>query len=88
MNFVSSGSGYCLQIPLGERWRIGRRLVELGIPAVCTGEGHLQVQVDTPLTLVQVRSVIRQYTARRRELLDSLEICWQLNAGGQDEQVG
>jgi len=44
--------------------------------------------VDTPLALVQVRSVIRQYTARRRELLDSLEICWQLNAGGQDEQVG
>jgi len=38
--------------------------------------------VDTPLALVQVRSVIRQYTARRRELLDSLEICWQLNAGG------
>ncbi|MFS8923961.1 hypothetical protein NW863_05720 [Synechococcus sp. B60.1] len=90
MNPVSFEGSYCLQIPLGERWRIGRRLVELGIPAVCTGDGHLQVQVDTPLALLQVRSVIRQYTARRRELLDSLETCWQLNTepGGQDEQVG
>jgi hypothetical protein len=89
MNPLSYESGYCLQIPLGERWRIRRRLVELGIPATCTGEGYLQVQVDSPLAVVQVRSVIRQYTARRQELLDSLEACWRLNAeaGGQDEQV-
>jgi len=90
MNPVSFEGSYCLQIPLGERWRIGRRLVELGIPAVCAGEGHLQVQVDTPLALVQVRSVIRQHTARRQELVADLEACWQLSgeAGGEDGQVG
>ncbi|MFS8867179.1 Asr1405/Asl0597 family protein [Synechococcus sp. H65.1] len=90
MSPVSFEGGYCLQIPLGERWRIGRRLVELGIPAVCTKEGHLQVQVDTPLALLQVRSVIRQHMARRQELLEELEACWRLSREGRGEggQVG
>jgi hypothetical protein len=87
--FLDSERGYLLNIPLGERWRVGRRLMELGIPAICTGDGRLRVEVSTPLAVLQVRSVIRQHTARRQELLDGLEVCWQLNteAGGQDEQV-
>ncbi|MEN9230400.1 MAG: hypothetical protein Q6L68_05795 [Thermostichus sp. DG02_5_bins_236] len=85
---VSSGS-YCLDIPFGERWRICRRLLELGIPSVCTGDGSLQVEMNTLLAALQVRSVIQQYTARRQELVQGLEACWQLNiqAGGQDGQV-
>jgi hypothetical protein len=91
MNPVSLDSerGYRLDIPFGERWRICRRLLELGIPAVCTGDGRLQVEVSTLLVALQVRSVIRQHTARRQELLHSLEDCWQLSleTGGQDGQV-
>ncbi|MEN9226330.1 MAG: hypothetical protein Q6L60_09160 [Thermostichus sp. HHBFW_bins_43] len=91
MNPVSlpSERSYRLDIPFGERWRICRRLLELGIPAACTGDGRLQVEVGTLLAALQVRSVIRQHTARRQDLLHNLEACWQLNtaAGGQDEQV-
>ncbi|MEN9209655.1 MAG: hypothetical protein Q6J46_05055 [Thermostichus sp. DG02_2_bins_29] len=89
MNLVSlpvSSGRYCLQIPLGERWRIGRRLVELGIPSVCTEDGGLQVEINTPLAALQVRSVVRQYLTSRQELVQNLEDCWRLKiqTGGQD----
>ncbi|MGQ9836741.1 MAG: Asr1405/Asl0597 family protein [Cyanobacteriota bacterium] len=85
---VSSGS-YRLDVPFWERWRICRRLLELGIPSVCTSDGGLQVEVNTLLAALQVRSVVQQYTARRSELVQTLEACWQLpmQAGGQDGQV-
>lgn len=84
---VASGA-YPLQLPLGERWRLRHRLVELGIPAVCTEDGGLQVDIQTPLAVLQVGSVIRQHMASRQELVQSLKACWQLQmeTGGEDGQ--
>ncbi|BAZ07868.1 Asr1405/Asl0597 family protein [Calothrix sp. NIES-3974] len=59
------------------RWPIFQRLQELSIPCSCLADGTLEVQVETPLTALQVRSVVMQYTASRHQLITWLEFCWQ-----------
>ncbi|WP_390883514.1 Asr1405/Asl0597 family protein [Kovacikia minuta] len=46
-------------------------------PCNCSAEGLLEVEVNTPLAALQVRSVIQQLTASRSELIDWLEDCWR-----------
>ncbi len=66
-----------IEVPRSDRWRIRRRLLELSIPAVCSADGHLHVEVNNSVAALQVRSVLRQFGAGRAELVDWLENCWR-----------
>lgn len=80
MNFSDSQSStvQILTISRSDRWLVQQRLQSLSIPCHCPADGRLEVEVNTPVAIVQVRSVIQQLTAPRSELLDWLERCWSL----------
>lgn len=61
----------------GDSRQIQRRLQELSLPACCSIEGKLKVEVKNELEVAQVRSVLQQFVASRAELVDWLEVCWQ-----------
>ncbi|NJK36919.1 MAG: hypothetical protein HC835_07220 [Oscillatoriales cyanobacterium RM2_1_1] len=60
-----------------DRWQVYHRLQELAIPCWCLEDGSLWVEIQTISAAVIVRSVVQQFTASRRELLNWLEQCWQ-----------
>lgn len=66
-----------LTISRCDRWQACQRLQELGIPCDCRADGHLHVEINHPIVLLQVRSVIQHITASRAELIDWLNRCWQ-----------
>lgn len=66
-----------LEIQSEHRWPIYHRLQSLDISCWCSVYKPLQVQLDSPLVLIQVQQVIRQITASRQDLMDWLEVCWQ-----------
>ncbi|MDX2273565.1 MAG: hypothetical protein NW237_16665 [Cyanobacteriota bacterium] len=79
MNSLSPQSrldGQVVHVNLSERWGIWRRLQELGIPACCTEDGQLRVDVSDPITVLQVRSVVQQFHLSRSQLIGWLERCW------------
>ncbi len=73
---VQSGNGHRATL-WGDRWSIHRRLQELNIPANCPSDGTLRVDVNYPLALLLVRSVILKFSLPRQESVDWLERCWQ-----------
>lgn len=73
----SSSANQTLRISRSDRWQVSQRLSELGISSTCLQDGTLEVEVDSPVTVIQVRSVLTQFTAPRAQLLDWLERCWQ-----------
>ncbi len=60
-----------------DRWQAYQRLQELDVPCHCAASGGLEVEVYSVLTILQLRSVVRQLTSSRQELIDWLEHCWQ-----------
>lgn len=68
-----------VEISRCDRWQACQRLEELGIACHCLEDGRLYVELNTPITALQVRSVVWQITASRRELLQWLERCWRVN---------
>ncbi len=68
-----------LTISRGDRWQACQRLQDLDIACHCTTDGYLQVEISTPATILQLRSVIQQITAPRTELVDWLGRCWHCN---------
>jgi hypothetical protein len=66
-----------IQVSRIDRWCIHQRLQELTIPCWCLDDGSLQVTVNSALTAMLVRSVVQQFVASRRELVNWLERCWQ-----------
>ncbi len=80
MNHVGPDAGakhHIVRVGHGHRWQVQRRLQELAIPAWCPQEGGVRATLRTCTDLLQVNSVVRQFNAPRRELLDWLERCWQ-----------
>ena len=73
-------SNYSLDLSVGcaDRWWVYHRLQSLEVPCRCQCYKPLQVEVYSPLSTVQIWSVMRQTTASRQELTDWLETCWQL----------
>lgn len=61
------------------RWEIFRRLQALDIDCQCATNEPLLVNLNSPTTLTQVWSVIRQSTAQRHQLVDWLNDCWDIN---------
>ena len=60
-----------------DRWQVRQRLLELAIPAICSPDGKLLVEVNSGVEVLQVRSVVRQFQARRDDLIYWLEDCWR-----------
>ncbi len=60
-----------------DRWQVSQRLQDLNIAAHCAPDGQLTIEISHPVDILQLRSVIRQITAPRTELLSWLEQCWQ-----------
>ncbi len=61
-----------------DRWQVSQRLQELNIECQCLPDGQLTIEIQHPVDILQLRSVIQQSTASRPDLLDWLERCWQL----------
>jgi hypothetical protein len=61
-----------------DRWQVSQRLQELNIASYCLPDGQLSIDIQHPIDIVQLRSVIQQSTASRADLLDWLERCWQI----------
>ncbi|MGL5062988.1 MAG: Asr1405/Asl0597 family protein [Microcoleus sp.] len=66
-----------VQVSWSERWQVYRRLQELEIPCWCAVDRPLRVKVNTPKQVAQLGSVLRQFSASRRELVQLLDRCWQ-----------
>ncbi len=59
------------------RWQVCHRLQELDICCDCLADGRLRVLANTPVALMQVRSVLQQWSMSRSALVGQLEKCWQ-----------
>lgn len=66
-----------LAIARCDRWQAHQRLCELDIPCTCLENGDLYAEIANPVAAVQLRSVVKQFTASRAALIDWLEVCWQ-----------
>ena len=75
---LNSLVGQVVTVSRCDRWQAYQRLQELGVQCWCSADGTLSVEVKTVGDAVQLRSVIQQLTGSRNELLDWLNLCWQL----------
>ena len=87
MNFSKNhpDSALTILVECENRWRVYRRLLELGIPCWCTGYQPLQVQIESPLAIAQLWSVVKQVTMPRQHLVDWLEACRKQSAYNSPE---
>jgi hypothetical protein len=60
-----------------DRWQVHQRLTELDIASTCHPDGTFEVEIYSPITVVQLYSVLAQFTGSRQRLVDWLEQCWQ-----------
>lgn len=67
-----------IEISMGDRWQVYRRLQELEIPCQCGTNQPLRYQLNDIAAAIQLWSVVRQLTVPRRELASWLERCWQI----------
>ena len=68
------------------RWEVFRRLQSLGIDCQCSTNEPLLVNLDSPTTLVQIWSVVRQLNVERSQLVDWLDNCWRLQGDRHNRQ--
>ena len=68
-----------LAVKWAYRWDIFRRLKSLGIDCQCSTNEPLLVSIDSPTTIVQIWSVVRQCSGDRHQLIDWLDNCWQVH---------
>ena len=74
---AASAWGQVITVPHGERWSINRRLQELHISCACPADGTLRVDVNHPVELMLVHSVVQRFTVSRQVGIGWLERCWQ-----------
>lgn len=68
------------------RWEVYRRLKSLGIDCQCATNEPLLVNLDSPITLIQIWSVVRQSNVERVQLVDWLDNCWKLKGDRHNRQ--
>jgi hypothetical protein len=61
-----------------ERWTIGDRLRQLGLPVTCAMGQPLRIEVSTAQAALQCWSVMRSHQASRSQLADWLEDCFRM----------
>jgi hypothetical protein len=66
-----------IQINRSDRWRVSRRLQELGISCWCPEDGTLWVEIDSWVDAILLRSTVQQFISSRYELANWLERCWE-----------
>ncbi|MEM6352328.1 MAG: Asr1405/Asl0597 family protein [Cyanobacteria bacterium P01_D01_bin.14] len=69
--------GQIVPVHRSTRWSIHYRLQELSIPSACPADGTLRVDIDYPVSLMLLRSVVQQFTESRQSGINWLERCWQ-----------
>lgn len=67
---------HTVEVNLADRWQIFRRLQELDIPSWCETEQPLTIAIANPTHAIQVWCVVRQSTASRHDLIQTLKKCW------------
>lgn len=67
-----------VEVHCEDRWQVYRRLQELEIPCWCHTYKPLKVEVNSPVAIAQLWSVVRQVSLSRRELASWLDRCWEL----------
>ncbi|MCC5599878.1 hypothetical protein LC653_00480 [Nostoc sp. CHAB 5784] len=70
-------SNHLVEVNWADRWQVYQRLKELDIPCSCTANQPLKVEIGSPMTAVQLWSVIRRLTASRQDQIWTLECCWK-----------
>ncbi|MEL6928592.1 MAG: Asr1405/Asl0597 family protein [Cyanobacteria bacterium J06600_6] len=68
------------------RWEVYRRLKSLGIDCQCSTNEPLLVNLDSPTTLIQIWSVVRQSNVERGQLVNWLDNCWDLQGERHNRQ--
>ncbi len=61
-----------------DRWYIHHRLQELAIASHCLPNGSLWIEIINDWEALVVCAVIKTLNTSRSELIDWLEVCWQL----------
>ena len=74
-----------LSVKWAYRWSVFRRLQELNIDCKCSTNEPLLVDLDSLTTLMQVRSVLSQFSASRQDLVSRLDNCWQVKYKPRDQ---
>lgn len=67
---------HILEVNWADRWQVYQRLRELDIPCWCESNQPLQVEIINPLAVVQLWSVMRQFSVSRQDIISSLEKSW------------
>lgn len=67
---------HTLEVNWADRWQVYQRLQELEIPCWCESNQPLQVEITHPLAIIQLWSVMRQFTVSRQDIISSLEKSW------------
>ncbi len=75
-----------LTIKWAYRWDVFRRLKSLEIDCQCSTNEPLLVDVYSPTTLIQIWSVVRQFSAERHQLIDWLDDCWYVQYDHQSRE--
>ncbi len=66
-------------LPRCDRWQVYYRLQELDICCDCLSDGSLQVEINSPVAALQLRSVVQHITESRQQLAERLEYCWKIS---------
>ncbi|MBD2211023.1 hypothetical protein H6G64_27205 [Calothrix sp. FACHB-156] len=69
-------SKHTLEVNWADRWQVYQRLQELEIPCWCESNQPLQVEITNPLAIIQLWSVMRQFSVSRQDIISSLEKSW------------
>lgn len=75
---------HVVTVARSDRWQAHYRLQELGIACTCSENGQLQVEVNGPIAVAQLWSVLQQLTRSRKQLSSWLEQCWNLPTAYED----
>jgi|GEM_PF-1837154 len=75
-----------IEVKWARRWEVYRRLKSLGIDCQCSTNEPLLVNLNSPMTSIQVWSVVRQSDIKREQLVDWLDGCWNLGCDSHNRQ--
>jgi hypothetical protein len=68
-----------------DRWDVFHRLQALGIECQCSSNKPLLVNLHSPTTVAQIWSVARQFSTPRKQLINWLDDCWDVQYEHQNK---
>ena len=78
LNIDSSSSTHTVAIDGANKWEMYHRLQALQIPCQCFIHKPLQVELNSPIAVIHLWSIVQRLTASRAQLVERLNLCWQL----------